>query len=173
MKRRKFIPTAVERLIGPDEYIISTADTTGRIISVNDVFVKYSGYSREELLNQQHNIIRHPDMPRAVFWLTWEALLAGEDFYGYVKNLGKDGSFYWVFSHILPEHDSSGEIVGYRSVRRAPRPEAVAAVAKLYDEMLAAERVAGAQASIPAGIAVLGRFLGEQGLSYEQLVSRL
>lgn len=173
MKTRNIAPTATERIMGQNEYILSTTDQQGRITSVNDVLVDYSGYSRAELLHAQHNIIRHPDMPRSVFWLAWETLREGEDFYGYIKNMCKDGSFYWVFAHILPEHDGTGEIIGYRSVRRVPRREALATIMPLYEEMRAAEQAAGAKDAIAAGLDVLSRFLGERGLSYDQLVARL
>ena len=164
-------PTAGERILREDEYVVSTADPQGRITSVNDVFIDYSAYSREELLHAPHNIIRHPDMPRAVFWLLWQALQDGEDFLGYVKNRRKDGGFYWVFAHVRPEHDAEGAIIGYRSVRRAPRREALPKVSRLYAEMLAAERAAADP--IPAGLAVLSKFLAAQGLSYEQMVATL
>ena len=83
-------------------------------------------------MGQQHNIVRHPDMPRAVFQLLWDAVAEGEQFMGYVKNLCKDGSFYWVFAHVSPITDARGQITGYRSVRRHARPEAIAKV--MWDE---------------------------------------
>lgn len=173
MKSRIIVPRDIERIMREDEYIVSTTDPHGRITSVNDVFVEYSGYAREELLHAQHNILRHPDMPRAVFWLLWQALQAGEDFMGYVKNLSKDGTYYWVFAHILPERNADGEIAGYRSVRRAPRREAIARVAELYARMRAAEHAVAAKDAIPAGLRVLGEFLAAQDLSYEEMVARL
>ena len=173
MKSRTIIPTDVERVMKEDEYIVTTADIQGRITSANDVFVDYSGYSREELLGSQHNIVRHPDMPRSVFWLLWETLHDGEEFLGYVKNLSREGSFYWVFAHVLPKFNDEGEIEGYRSVRRAPRREAIVKVARLYAEMRAAEQVVSANDAIPAGLAVLSKFLAEHGMSYEQMVARL
>lgn len=173
MKSNRITPTEVEHHLKADEYIISTANPKGRITSVNDVLVDYSGYSREELMNAQHNIIRHPDMPRSVFWLMWETLREGDDFYGYIKNLRKDGGFYWVFTHVLPVHDSEGDVVGYRSVRSAPRPGSVTAVDALYAQIRAAEAAVSAKESIPAGLTFLSRYLGDHGLSYEQWVARL
>ena len=161
MKSRTIVPTDIERVMKEDEYIITTADTHGRITSANDVFVDYSGYSLEELMHKQHNIVRHPDMPRSVFWLLWETLKEGEEFAGYVKNLSKDGRYYWVFAHILPQFDSEGEITGYRSVRRAPGRAAIPKEEKLYADMCAPERAVPVKDAIPAGLAVLGKFLGE------------
>lgn len=173
MKSRTIVPLDVERTMREDEYIVSTTDPQGRITSVNDVFVDYSGYAREELLHAQHNIVRHPDMPRAVFWLLWHSLQNGEDFMGYVKNLGKDGTYYWVFAHVLPERNANGEIVGYRSVRRAPKREAIAKVTSLYTRMQAAEQAVAPKDAIAAGLRVLGEALAEQNLSYEEMVARL
>jgi PAS domain S-box-containing protein len=108
MKPRHIVPNDSERILPTDRYILSTTDLAGRITSVNDLFVEYSGYTEPELVGQQHNIVRHPDMPRAVFQLLWDAVAEGEQFMGYVKNLCKDGSFYWVFAHVSPITDAWG-----------------------------------------------------------------
>jgi PAS domain S-box-containing protein len=173
MKSRDIVPTAVERILANGEYIISATDTQGRVTTVNDVLVAYSGYTREELIGVQHNILRHPEMPRAVFSMAWSAISAGEDFSGYIKNLCKDGSFYWVFVHILPLTNQDGDITGYRSVRRTPRREALAAIQELYAQMLVAEQAAGPKDAIAAGIRVLREFLGQRGQSYEQVIAAL
>ncbi|HEY6896133.1 MAG TPA: PAS domain-containing protein [Rhodocyclaceae bacterium] len=172
MKRRSIAPTQIERPMREGDYIISSTDPKGRITAVNDILVEFSGYSREELIGAQHNILRHPDMPRAVFWLAWDAISNGEDFSGYIKNLAKDGSHYWVFAHIVPEY-AGGAIKGYRSVRRCPKQSAVAKAATLYAEMLAAEHQAGPKDAIPAGLAVLSGLLAERRVSYAQLVAEL
>jgi hypothetical protein len=102
-------------------------------------------------------------MPRAVFQLLWDAVAEGEQFMGYVKNLCKDGSFYWVFAHVSPITDARGQITGYRSVRRHARPEAIAQVRALYAEMLAAEKAAGPRDAITAGLRVLSAHLAAEG----------
>jgi PAS domain S-box-containing protein len=173
MKSRSITPTALERELRESEYIVSTTDRSGRITSANEVLVALSGYSRLELQGAQHNILRHPDMPRAVFWLAWDTLQSGEGFLGYIKNLGKDGSFYWVFAHMMPEHDEDGGLVGFRSVRRRPARRAIPAVAALYAEMLAAEQATDRCNAITAGLDVLRRHLGERRLSYEQMIAAL
>jgi len=173
VKSKTIVPIDRERVLAPGEYIISTADLSGRITSVNDVLVEFSGYSRDELLNAQHNIIRHPEMPRTVFWLAWDALQSGEDFSAYIRNMSKDGSFYWVFAHILPEHDAAGNISGYRSVRRCPRRTAVTTLSELYAEMLAAERAVAAKDAIEAGLTILRRHLSASGTSYERMIAGL
>lgn len=173
MKPRNLTPTDVEHILPADQYILSTTDLAGRITSVNALFIEFAGYSEIELLHQQHNIVRHPDMPRSVFSLCWDAIADGEAFFGYIKNLRKDGGYYWVFAHILPIRDESGEVVGFRSVRRRPGRTAIASVEALYAEMLAAEKSAAPRDAIAAGLKVLGTHLAKLGLSYERLVAKM
>jgi hypothetical protein len=130
-----------------------------------------SGYTEAELLGSQHNIVRHPDMPRSVFKLLWDHIAAGQEFVGYVKNMAKDGSFYWVLATVTPDRDAQRTITGYTSVRRKPRGDAVNAAATLYKDMLAAEGRAGARNAIEAGAAVLQQAM--RGKSYEQFVLAL
>ncbi len=173
MKSRNLVSTNVERILPEDKYILSTTDLSGRITSVNDLFIEFSGYSEAELMHSQHNIIRHPDMPRAAFALCWDAISDGEEFFGYIKNMSKDGSYYWVFAHILPVRDERGEVVEFRSVRRCPSRGAVAKVEMVYAEMLAAERIVGAKDAVAAGFRVLAAHLANAGMSYEQWVAKL
>jgi len=156
-----------------DDFIVSKTSAKGIITYGNPIFIEFSGYSEEELLGSQHNIIRHPDMPRAAFKLVWETIEAGKEFFGYVKNLSKDGSFYWVFTHITPDFDSRRNIVGYTSVRRCPKREAVGKIEPVYRQMLAAERAAGPRDAIAAGTQVLVDLLQQTGMSYEELVFSL
>ncbi|HZX30686.1 MAG TPA: PAS domain-containing protein, partial [Rhodocyclaceae bacterium] len=126
-----------------------------------------------ELLGVQHNIIRHPDMPRAAFKLAWDTIQSGKEFFGYVKNMSKDGGFYWVFTHITPDFGPGGKIVGYYSVRRCPKRSAIEKIEPVYRQMLAAEKAAGAKDAIEAGTKVLVDLLTSTGMSYEQLVFSL
>lgn len=169
--KSKITPTQVERQLGDEDFIVSKTDAKGRILYANRIFIALSGYSEAELLGAQHNIIRHPDMPRSVFKLLWDAIAGGQEFIGYVKNLSKDGGFYWVLATVTPDRDAERNIVGYTSVRRKPRPEAVQAAAELYRIMLAAESRVGAKEAIAAGTAVLQQALN--GKSYEQFVLAL
>lgn len=173
MKDSTIHPIQMERLMREGDYIISTTDLRGRITSVNDVLVEFSGYSESELIGSQHNILRHPDMPRAIFWLLWEAISHGEDFSAYLKNMSKDGGFYWVFAHISPVTDTEGRPMGYKSIRRRPRRAAVDAIEALYSRMLAAERAVGPQESINEGLAILGAMLAAHRRSYEEFVAAL
>lgn len=118
--------------------IISRTDLRGVITHANDAFVELSGYTREELIGQPHNILRHPDMPRAAFKDLWDTVSAGKKWHGYVKNLCKDGSFYWVYATAVP-NVRDGKIVGYTSVRRKPSRKKIAEVTALYQQWQAAE----------------------------------
>lgn len=122
------------------EKIISVTDTEGYIITVNSTFVNISGYSKDELLGAPHYILHHPDMPRQAFKGLWDSLLETGRWQGYVKNLRKDGGFYWVFASIfsLQRH---GKVVGYTSSRIAAEPEKIIHYSKVYKDMLEEERL--------------------------------
>ena len=173
MKNKGITPTRNERIMREDDFIVSKTDLKGRITYGNEIFIEFSGYTEQELLGSQHNIIRHPDMPRAAFKLAWDTIQAGKEFFAYVKNMSKDGGFYWVFTHITPDFGQRGEIVGYYSVRRCPRRDALASIEPVYRQMLEAERAAGARDAIDAGTKVLVDVLESSGMSYEQLVFAL
>ena len=154
-----------------DELFFSTTDARGRIRSGNDVFVRTSGYDRDELIGRPHNLIRHPDMPRTAFWLLWRAIAAGEPFAAYVKNRAKDGSYYWVLAYVV----SAGD--GYLSVRLKPTSPLFAIVQQVYAEMLAVEAShedgsrAGREAGMAAAEQLLLERLEEQGFdSYQRFM---
>ena len=171
--KRNITPTDVERRMREDDFIVSKTDAKGIILYGNPIFIEFSGYTEEELLGTQHNIIPHPDMPRSVFKFVWDTIATGSEFFGYVKNMSKDGSFYWVFTHITPDFGPGGNIVGYTSVRRCARREAIAAIEPVYRSMLAAEKQAGARDAIAAGTKVLTDLLTSAGKRYEELVFSL
>lgn len=171
--KRGIQPTGVERMMRENDFIVSKTSPKGIITYGNPIFIEFSGYTETELLGSQHNIIRHPDMPRAAFSLAWETIQSGREFFGYIKNLAKDGSHYWVFTHITPDFDQQGAIVGYTSVRRCPKREAVQKIEPLYRAMLEAENAAGSRDAIAAGIRVLTDLMTQSGMSYEQLVFSL
>ncbi|PIE23797.1 MAG: diguanylate cyclase [Neptuniibacter caesariensis] len=111
--------------------IVSRTDTKGVITHANQAFVDMSGYSYEELIGKNHYILRHPDMPAAAFADLWETLAAGNKWHGYVKNLCKDGSYYWVKATVIP-NIRNGVVVGYTSVRREPSRSKIAESEELY-----------------------------------------
>ena len=118
----------------PNAKIISVTDTKGIITYVNDTFIKMSGYSKEELIGQPQNIVRHPDMPPVVFEKLWKSIQGGRSFMGIIKNRCKDGGYYWVNAMIMPIVQN-GEVVGYESVRTAATPEQIERAEKVYKKL--------------------------------------
>ncbi|WP_417543359.1 PAS domain-containing methyl-accepting chemotaxis protein [Marinobacter sp.] len=111
--------------------LITTTDLKGVITYCNDEFTEISGFPEDELIGQAHNIIRHPDMPQAVFRDMWQYLGAGKAWMGVVKNRAKSGDHYWVSAYVTPIREN-GQIVGYESVRVEPAREDVARAETLY-----------------------------------------
>lgn len=132
-------PTGVERHYGREEIIVSKTDTKGVIRYANDVFLRVSGYDESDIVGKPHNVIRHPDMPRAVFQVMWDTISAGDELFAYVVNLAADGGHYWVLAHVTPTFDTTGKIVGYHSNRRWVEPEIRDEVGALYARILKVE----------------------------------
>lgn len=168
--KNKIQPNNTERVMRETDFIVSKTDTKGRLIYGNETFIEFSGFTEAELLGQQHNIVRHPDMPRGVFRFLWDNIAQGKEVFAYVKNMSKDGSFYWVFANVTPDYDASGNIIGYFSVRRAPKRSALGVIEILYQQMLVAEREAGPREACDASLRLLTQVLQDKGTSYEQLI---
>lgn len=116
------------------QLIVSRTDLEGVITHANEAFVIMSGWQRHELIGAPHHILRHPDMPRAAFADLWNTIASGRKWHGYVKNLRRDGSFYWVYATVVP-NVREGRVVGYTSVRRKPSRTRVAECVGLYARM--------------------------------------
>lgn len=126
----------------PDgKLIVSRTDPQGIITHANQAFVDMSGYTLNELIGVNHYILRHPDMPAAAFKDLWDTIQAGKKWHGYVKNLRKDGSYYWVKATVIP-NIRNGQLMGYTSVRRKPSRSKIDACVKLYAQMLQQEKEA-------------------------------
>lgn len=119
--------------------IVSRTDPAGVITHANEAFVEMSGYTRDELIGQPHSILRHPDMPAAAFKDLWDTLARGVTWQGYVKNLRKDGAYYWVYATAIP-NVRGGQVVGYTSVRRKPSRTRVNECIALYARLRAQEQ---------------------------------
>jgi len=158
-----------EKKLGNDDFIVSKTDTTGKIIYCNEIFTKMAGYDASDLIGANHNLIRHPDMPRIAFKVAWDLIRNKKEFFGFVKNLTKDGSFYWVFTYITADLDSKGNIISYTSVRRKPPQSAIDAIAPIYKLLIDAEKTGGMEASGK----LLGSYLSENKTTYEELVINL
>ncbi len=128
---RKVLYTEIETPYPDGKLIVSTTDKNGVITHVNQAFIEMSGYTESELINSPHSILRHPDMPSAAFKDLWDTVNKGERWQGYVKNLRKDGGYYWVKATVIP-NIRHGQVVGYTSVRRKPSRTKVEECIKLY-----------------------------------------
>ncbi|MCB1831603.1 MAG: PAS domain-containing protein [Chromatiaceae bacterium] len=163
-------PLDRERQLPDDSYIVSKTDLKGRITYANRIFMDVARYIEPELLGVQHNLIRHPDMPRGAFKLVWDKIEQGQEVFAYVKNLAKDGQYYWVFANITPDKDAQGNITGYLSVRRKPRRDAVAIVEPIYRQMLSIEKQHPAKNQMDHSIGFLVDALDSKGVSYEEFI---
>ena len=166
-------PTQHEVKLEKNSFIVSKTDLKGRITYANRVFMQISGYGESELLGHQHNIIRHPDMPRGVFRLLWQTLEAGNECFAYVKNMAKNGDFYWVFANVTVDYDSKKRPIGYFSVRRQPSQKAIDAIEPIYREMLKIEQKAGPKEAPDASLQWLTQVLDSQDTVYEQFILTL
>ena len=117
-----------------NQQLVSTTDTQGIITYVNDAFCEVAGYNVEEMVGQHHNIVRHPDMPKAAFKDLWQKLKQGESWRGMVKNRCKNGDFYWVDAYVTPLLND-GVVVGYQSVRACPSADMKQKAAVLYQKI--------------------------------------
>ena len=170
MARQHIQPTQQERVMRDDEIIVSKTDLKGRIAYGNKVFADYAGFTENEFLGKQHSLVRHPDMPRCVFKILWQHIEAGQEVFAYVKNICKDGSFYWVLANVTPSRDPQGNIVGYYSVRRKPNPKALGVIVPLYKQLLQTEHNAGSRDAIEAALSQMHNHLNEKGVSYERFI---
>jgi PAS domain S-box-containing protein len=169
----KYMATPIdhERTFAEDEIIVSKTDRKGWITYANAVFMKVALYDENELLAQPHSIVRHPDMPRCVFKLLWDRIESGKEIFAYVKNLAKDGSYYWVFAHVTPTFDADGGITGYHSNRRKPDREQLGAVEPLYRQLLAEEaRHEDRKQGLQSSCDLLSKLLEARGVDYDEFV---
>ncbi|ASJ76603.1 PAS domain-containing protein [Granulosicoccus antarcticus] len=138
---RNVVLTGNEKCLDQDDIIVSKTDTSGKLTYGNRTFFSFAGLSESECMGKQHNIIRHPEMPRCVFELLWRALKNGEELFTYINNLSSNGDNYWVLAHVTPSTNSSGQTIGYHSNRRAPNRESLNShIIPLYNELLKVER---------------------------------
>ncbi|NWF90408.1 MAG: PAS domain-containing protein [Ignavibacteriaceae bacterium] len=169
----KVQPTSVEQVMREDDFIVSKTDTKGVITYCNRIFMEFAKYDEHELIGQQHNIVRHPDMPRCIFKLLWDTIKQKQEINAYVKNLSSDGSYYWVHANVTPVIDDKGEIQGYYSVRRKPNQVRLEKIKQLYKTLLEEERKYGPKEGLQASSALLNNLLKNAGKSYEEFIFTL
>jgi PAS domain S-box-containing protein len=157
------VPTDIEREVTDIDLIVSKSDAEGNITYTNPIFMKISGYTQGELLDKPHAILRHPDMPKTVFKYLWDNIKQGKEVYAYVKNLCKDGSYYWVLAQVRMAKNPDGSFRNYVSTRRKMKDDVKPVIEALYTKMKEAEENEGMEAAEK----ILGDFLQEHGHSFE------
>ena len=163
-----------ERTFPEDQVIVSKTDTRGIITYVNHTFLEVSQYTRNEVIGKPHNIVRHPEMPRAGFKLLWDYLKNGKEIFAYVINQSKYGDYYWVFAHVTPTFDANNKIIGYHSNRRSPRREAIEKIIPLYKQLLDIERQCKTpKEATEKSYQALVDLLAQQKITYDEFVLSL
>ena len=163
-------PIDNEIKLSDKRYIVSKTDTKGIIEYGNDYFVEISGYSEAELIGKPHSIVRHPDMPKIAFKLMWDRIKDGKNFIAVVKNLAKDGSYYWVVTDFEPKVDPiTNEIISHTAFRKAAPQKAIDTMGPIYAKLLALEKEGGMDASEK----YLRGFLEENKTTYDEFINKL
>lgn len=158
-------PTNNEVTFGNDALLVTKTDLKGTITYANRDFMNIVKMGEDELVGSPHNVIRHPDMPKIIFKYLWSYLQEEKEIHAYVKNLCKDGSFYWVLANVTPSY-LNGKVVGYHSARRLPKAESLEIIKPLYKQLLDAEKSAG----MPASEKILNNLLQEKGMQYDEFI---
>lgn len=151
------------------KFIVSKTDIDGNILFVNKNFCDISGYSSQELMGQPHSVLRHPDMPKAIFYMLWKSLLAGMEVSAIVKNVAKDGKYYWVIADFSMQRDDYGKLETFTSFKRSAPDYVSNGIELLYKGMMSAERKGGMEASL----LFLEMFLEDKEMSYNEYLEDL
>lgn len=168
-KNDRPIPIDEEIIIPKEEVLISVTDPKGIIIKANEVFAKVSGYSEEELVGSSHNVIRHPDMPKVMFKIIWEHIKDKENVMAVVKNLAKDGRYYWIVTDFITRVDANRNVIDYTAYRKPINNRVKKVVIPLYKVLCAIEEFDGMEASE----IFLNDYFKKIGMSYDELIEEI
>ena len=174
MSKMNVTPTGKEIFFPEDKLIVSKTDLKGKITYTNVLFETMSGFSRDEILGQPHNLIRHPDMPHSIFKLFWDTLQQQNEIFAYVMNMHTSGDHYWVLAHVVPTYDLMGNHVGYHSSRRCPDRKIVQQMESYYKELVKIEKShQNPKEGMQAALDSFNTLLSDQGLSYGEYIFSL
>lgn len=162
-------PTGKEIRLSSNDLLVSKTDARGVITYANIKFVEVSGYKETELIGSPHNILRHPDMPQAIFYLMWQSIKNGRNIMAVVKNLSKTGDHYWVTTDFDIQRDRDGQVRNYIGFRQVAPKDVVKVIEPIYTKLLDIEKEHGMDASIE----YLEAFLEERQMSYNQFIEDL
>lgn len=166
------VPTTikdVQKTISQNDFLVSKTDTKGFITYFNDIFLKLSGYDAVDLIGANHNLIRHPQMPKLAFKIAWSLIKSKKEFFGFIKNLSADGEFYWVFAYISADLDTNNNIIGYTSFRRKVNDQALETIAPLYKKLIDIEK----NDSLEASSKFLENLLQSKNMQYNEFIINL
>lgn len=169
MSITKPTPTNTEIKLDPKKMIVSKTDKNGVIIYGNDYFCEVSGYKESELISSPHSILRHPDMPRSMFYLMWEHLHAGRNIMAVVKNMAKNGDYYWVTTDFDIKKDQAGNVRYYVAYRQAAPKHVVEEMEKIYAKLREIEE----KHDMQSAVAYFESFLEEKRVNYHQFIEEI
>jgi len=161
-------PTGIELKVKPNRLIISKTNLDGRILSINDYFVEISGYSESELVNNSHEMLRHPDMPRSICQVIWNNIQYGKRFKVVMKHLAKNGNHFWLVLDIEIKRDSDGIIRNYLAYGEPISKKSTKLFEHLYAKIKKIENIHG----VDAGIEYLFSYLDEHKLTYDEFIEK-
>jgi len=156
------------------DLIVSKTDLKGRIIYANHTFLNIAGYTEAEMIGKPHNIIRHQNMPMAIFQRLWDTITQGNEIFAYVVNATKTGDHYWVLAHVTPSYHK-GELSGYHSTRRIPDHNTIRDVIEpVYGELNNLEKGSlNKKDGIQKSTNRFQEILTDSGMDYDEYVSKL
>lgn len=171
MKSESITPVDEEIKFADDEIIVSKTDLNGEIKYANEVFCRLAEMDEVDVIGKPHNVIRHPDMPRSIFYFLWEAIKSNKEIFAYVKNMSSTGKYYWVFAHVTPTVDEGGKITGFHSSRRSVEPAKLSVVSDLYKKLLSLEEGhSNRKEGMMAAVEYFHKLLEQQNKTYDDYI---
>ena len=158
-----------EIIFSKKKFIVSKTDIEGNILFVNQSFCDITGYEYDELIGEPHSVVRHPDMPKAIFYMIWKSLLAGMEISAIIKNVAKSGKYYWVIADFSMQRNNHGKLETFTSFKRYAPAYVSDSIQELYDAMNYSERKRGLEGSL----GYLETFLEEKELNYNEYLEEL
>jgi len=169
MKFYRPLPIDKELKISPNALIISKTDSEGNILYTNSNLTKFSSYSKEELQDAPHSLLRHPDMPRVIYFLLWEELKLGRDVTLLVKNLAKTGEYYWIHNEFMVTKNDLIYHSTYSVTGEVPSKRAITQINKLYKILLKIEK----KENMEASLFYLENYLQERQVTLQEYMSNI
>ena len=164
MKFYRPLPLDIELKIGPRALLISKTDISGNILYSNKNLLKKSAYEEEELINSPHSILRHPDMPRVIFFLLWEELKKGNEVTLLIKNLTKTGEYYWIQNQFKIIKNDSVAHATYVATGEMASEKAIFQISTLYKRLLKIEK----RENLEAALFYLENYLKERDVTFQE-----